>query len=132
MNTTIKQYGDGTQLVQLVRDMVVSLDRLGFDDEDAPVDGGDCVELMGALLPQLREALVGHDRLSREVPPLERKLADALRLTQSSLENWVEIQDEEDARDCDDKALEAASEALAEFDEAHPSADGDAPESPRP
>lgn len=115
-------------LVPMVRAMIDSLDRLGFDDEDAPVDGGDCVELMGALLPKLRAAVAAHDQLSREVPPLEKKLADALRLTHRSLENWVEIQDEDDARDYDDEALAAAEEALAEFDEAYPPVEGDKPE----
>jgi len=87
VNTTIKQYGDGTQLVQLVRDMVVSLDRLGFGDEDAPVDGGDCVELMGAMLPQLREALAGYDRLlstQRGARDMLREAAKQFRLNGDS------------------------------------------------
>lgn len=55
-------------------------------------------------------------------PPvsLEKKLADALRMTRSSLENWVELQDAEDARQYDDDALQAADEALQAFDAAYP------------
>lgn len=65
-------------------------------------------------------------------PPLAEKLADALRKTRSSLENWVELQDESEARDYDDEALAAADEALAAFDAAYPPAEDDEPEGMRP
>lgn len=44
------------------------------------------------------------------------QLADALRDTTSSLEGWMEIQAEEDARDYDDQALVKAKAALAAYE----------------
>lgn len=71
-----------------------------------------------------------------EIPPtLTDKLAAALRLTRDSLVGWMEVQDEDEAREYDDEALAAADGALAEYDGFSPPACADAedePESPRP
>ena len=44
-------------LQRTLRNVIARFDALGFDDPDAPVDGGDCVELVGELLPLLRAEL---------------------------------------------------------------------------
>lgn len=49
------------QLAHVVRDAIRRFDRLGFIDPDAPVDGGDCVDLVGEVLPRLRTTLAGLD-----------------------------------------------------------------------
>ena len=40
------------------------------------------------------------------------ELLAALRATTESMDNWVELQDDEDARDCDDKALSTAHDLI--------------------
>lgn len=53
MNTTEK-------LIAAARKILSELDELGFD-EDESIDGGDCVDVVASLVPELREALAAYD-----------------------------------------------------------------------
>lgn len=53
MNTTEK-------LIATARNILSELDELGFD-EDESIDGGDCVDVVAGLVPELREALAAYD-----------------------------------------------------------------------
>jgi hypothetical protein len=55
--------------------------------------------------------------------PLEKELLAALKATRESLAGWLEIQDDEDAREHDAKAMTAADAAIAKA-EAAEKADG--------
>lgn len=54
MNTTTDK------LARRVRATLRALDEMGFD-EDEPINGGDCVEVVAELLPPLRKALADYD-----------------------------------------------------------------------
>lgn len=70
------------ELVQVVRTLLSRLDRLGFKDPDASVSGGDCIELICELLPNLRRAVAEHsgqtDDVDSEDARERRRLSDFL------------------------------------------------------
>lgn len=61
-------------------------------------------------------ANTGAAAMATPVTPLEEALAEACRSTRDCLQGWMAIQDEDDARDYDTQAVEAANAALATYD----------------
>ena len=86
---------------------------MGFSDPDQPIDGGDCCEYLGKLYEDLGAALA-HPVIPQPDPA---PVAAALRKIIPCLANWMEIADDEDKRDYDDKALAEAQAALKAYDE---------------
>lgn len=71
------------RLPALMRRAIARFDALGFDDPDGPVDGGDCVELVGELLPSLRAALTAN-----APRPAPGEAAERKRLTDFLVRDW--------------------------------------------
>lgn len=90
---------------------------MSYDCVDGYADLTSAFESAGLVALEDREDNQA-DEVARCVAALQKltaeraQLRDALRLCARSLENWVEIQDREDAREYDQDALEAARVAL--------------------
>lgn len=78
-------------LAHAVRSAINRFERLGFSDPDEPVDGGDCVDLVGEVLPQLRTAIGAYDQhLAQGAAPASSpaETAERQRLTEFLVQDW--------------------------------------------
>jgi hypothetical protein len=126
-----------------VRHTIARFEQLGFSDPDAPVDGGDCVELVGELLPLLRAALPADAARAAPGEAAERK-----RLSEFLVRDWESSfeQDADGAFDAVEELLRAGhagydvmsledlrrDAAEAGYGDDFDDDDGDEPEGPRP
>lgn len=99
------------QLAYVVRNVIDNFDQLGFDDPEAPVNGGDCVDVVCQVLPPLRTAIAVHDRyLPEGAAPANNRPAEAeerKRLSEFLIKDW-----ENSFADNADAAFAAVAETL--------------------